>query len=65
MGYHEGDKVWLYCLTCMKLQSLSVRWYQVLRRINQVVHRIQRNPRSKVVIHLDISWGGITERTKT
>jgi hypothetical protein len=57
-GYHEGDRVWLYRPTRTKGKSpkLQSSWdgqYKVVTRIN-VVYRIQRNPRSRMmVVHLD------------
>jgi hypothetical protein len=59
VGYHEGDKVWLYGSTCTKRKSpkLQSSWegsYKVLTRINDVVYRIQQNHRSRMmVVHLD------------
>jgi hypothetical protein len=58
-GYHEGDRVWLYRPTCTKRKSpkLQSPWegpYTIVTWINDVVYRIRRNPRSKMmVIHLD------------
>jgi hypothetical protein len=58
-GYHEGDRVWLYRPTrtngkSPKLQSSWDGRYKIVTRINDVVHRIQRNPRSRMmVVHLD------------
>jgi hypothetical protein len=58
-GYHEGNRVWLYHPTPMigkslKLQSSWEGPYKVITQINDVVYRIQRNPRSKMmVVHLD------------
>jgi hypothetical protein len=58
-GYHEGDRVWLYRPTSMNGKSPKVQssWegpYKVVTRINDVVYRIQRNPRSRMmVVHLD------------
>jgi hypothetical protein len=58
-GYHKGDKVWLYRPTYKKGKSpkLQSPWkgpYTIVTRINDVVYRIQRNPRSKkMVVHLD------------
>jgi hypothetical protein len=58
-GYQEGDKVWLYRPTCTKGKSpkLQSSWegpYKVVNRINDVVYRIQKNPRSRMmVVHLD------------
>jgi hypothetical protein len=57
-GYHERDRVWLYRPTRTKGKSpkLQSSWdgpYKVVTRIN-VVYRIQRNPRSRMmVVHLD------------
>jgi hypothetical protein len=53
-GYHEGDRVWLYCSTSTKGKSpkLQSSWegpYKVVTRINVVVYRIQRNPRSRMI----------------
>jgi hypothetical protein len=49
-GYQEGDRVWLYRTTCMKGKSpkLQSPWegpYEILTQINDVVYRIQKNPR--------------------
>jgi hypothetical protein len=58
-GYHEGAKVWFYCLTCMKgkLPKLQTSWEgpdKVATQIIDVVCRIQENPRSRMmVVHLD------------
>jgi hypothetical protein len=58
-GYQEGGRVWLYRPTCTKgkspkLQSLWEGPYKVVNRINDVVYRIQKNPRSRMmVVHLD------------
>jgi hypothetical protein len=58
-GYHEGDKMWLYSPTrrkgkSPKLQSSCEGSYKVVTRINDVVYRIQRNPRSRfMVVYLD------------
>jgi hypothetical protein len=58
-GYHEGDNVWLYRPTRKKGRSpkLQSPWegpHTIVTRINGVVYRIQRNPRSKmIVVHLD------------
>jgi hypothetical protein len=56
-GYHEGDRVWLYRPTRTKGKSpkLQSSWdgpYKVVTRIN-AVYKIQRNPRSRMVVHLD------------
>jgi hypothetical protein len=59
MGYHEGYNMWLYWSTCMKGKSpkLQFPWegpYRVVAWINDVVYRIQRNPRSRMLmVHLD------------
>jgi hypothetical protein len=47
MGYHKGDKVWLYCPTCMKGKSPNLQFsyevpYKVVTWINYVVYRIQQ-----------------------
>jgi hypothetical protein len=58
-GYQEGDNVWLYRPTRKKGRSpkLQSSWegpYKIVTRINDVVCRIQRNPRSEMmVVHLD------------
>jgi hypothetical protein len=58
-GYHEGDRMWFYrpVRTKGKSPKLQSSWqgpYKVVTRINDVVYRIQRNPRSKmIVVHLD------------
>jgi hypothetical protein len=58
-GFHEDDKVWLYRPTRKKGKSpkLQFSWegpYKVVNRINDVVYRVQKNPRSKMlVVHLD------------
>jgi hypothetical protein len=58
-SYQEGDRVWLYRPTRMKgkLPKLPSSWegpYQVVTRINDVVYRIQKNSRSRMmVVHLD------------
>jgi hypothetical protein len=58
-GYHEGDRMWLYHPTWTKgnfpkLQSSWDDTYKVITWINDVVYRIQRNPRSRMmVVHLD------------
>jgi hypothetical protein len=58
-GYHEGDNLWLYRTTRKKGKSpkLQSPWegpYTIVKRINDVVYRIQRNPRSKMMmVHLD------------
>jgi hypothetical protein len=57
--YHEGDSVWLCRPTRKKGKSpkLQSPWegpYTIVTRINDVVYRIQRNPRSKMMaVHLD------------
>jgi hypothetical protein len=58
-GYHKGDKVWLYHPTQRKGKSpkLQSSWegpYNVITQINDAVYRIQRNPRSRMImVHLD------------
>jgi hypothetical protein len=58
-GFQEGDRVWLSRLTrtserSPKLQSAWKGPYKVITRINDVVYRIQRHPRSRMmVVHLD------------
>jgi hypothetical protein len=57
--YHKGDIVWLYRPTRTKGKSpkLQSSWdgpYKVVTRMNDVVYRIQRNPRSRMtVVHID------------
>jgi hypothetical protein len=57
-GFQEGERVWLYRPTrkrgkSPKLQSCWEDPYNVITRINDVVYRIQRHLRSKMmVIHL-------------
>jgi hypothetical protein len=58
-GYQEGDRVWLYHPTHTKgkLPKLQSSWespYKIVTQINDVVYRIQKNPRSKMMaVHLD------------
>jgi hypothetical protein len=58
-GFQEGDRVWLYLPTRSRGRSpkLQAAWedpYKVITRINDVVYRIQRHPRSRMmVVHLD------------
>jgi hypothetical protein len=58
-GYYEGVKVWLYHPTHKKGKSpkLQSSWegpYKAVIQINDLVYRIQWNPRSRVmVVHLD------------
>jgi hypothetical protein len=57
VGFQEGDRIWLYRPTrkkgkSPKLQSCWEGPYNVVTRINDVVYRIQRRPRPKM-IHLD------------
>jgi hypothetical protein len=58
-GFQEGDRVWLYRPTrtrgrSPKQQSAWEGPYKVITRINVVVYRIQRHPRSRMmVVHLD------------
>jgi transposase InsO family protein len=58
-GFQENDMVWLYNPTRKKGLSpkLSQSWdgpYKVIKRINDLVYRIQRRPNCKMkVVHLD------------
>jgi len=58
-GFHPGERVWLYNPQRKKGRSpkLAQEWegpYTILSRLNDVVYRIQRNPRCKMkVVHLD------------
>jgi endoribonuclease Dicer len=58
-GYQEGDMVWFYrpIRTKGKSPKLQSSWegpYKVVNRINDVMYRIQKNPRSRMlVVHLD------------
>ncbi|KDR09269.1 hypothetical protein L798_00935, partial [Zootermopsis nevadensis] len=58
-GFQEGDRVWLYHPTRTKGKSpkLQTSWegpYRVVTRINDVVYRIQRHTRARMmVVHLD------------
>lgn len=58
-GFQQDDRVWLYNPQRKKGRSpkLTPAWegpYTVIKRINDVVYRIQRSPRSKMkVVHLD------------
>jgi hypothetical protein len=58
-GFQEGDRVWLYHPTRRRGKSPKLRtcWegpYTIITRINDVVNRIQRHPRAKMmVVHLD------------
>jgi hypothetical protein len=58
-GYHEGDRVWLFLPNRTKGKSpkLHPAWegpYKIITRINDVVYRIQKTPRSRMmVVHLD------------
>jgi hypothetical protein len=58
-SYQEGDRVWLYRPTRTKGKSPKHQssWegpYKIVIRINDVVYRIQRNSRSRMmVVHLD------------
>jgi hypothetical protein len=54
-GYEEGDMVWLYrpIRTKGKSPNLQSSWegpYKVVNRINDVVYRIQKNPRSRMMV---------------
>jgi hypothetical protein len=58
VGYKEGGNVWLYRLICMKreLPKLQTSWegpYRVVNQRNNVVYRIQQNPRKMMLAHLD------------
>jgi hypothetical protein len=59
VGYNEGEKVWLYHPTYMKWKSFKLQssWEglsKVITQINDVVYRIQWNPRSRLMmVHLD------------
>ncbi|KAJ8943324.1 hypothetical protein NQ318_004765, partial [Aromia moschata] len=69
-SFQEGDLVWLYNPVRRKERSpkLQNNWegpFTVIKRINDVVYRIQRNPRSKMkVVHLDrlTPYRGETDR---
>ncbi|KAJ8985420.1 hypothetical protein NQ317_017049 [Molorchus minor] len=58
-GYQAGDEVWLYNPArkkgrSPKLQKIWEGPYTVIKRINDLVYRIQRGPRAKMkVVHLD------------
>jgi hypothetical protein len=58
-SYQEGNRVWLYRPTSTKGKSpkLQSSWegpYRIVTRINDVVYRIQRNPRSRMMaVYLD------------
>jgi hypothetical protein len=58
-GYQEGKRVWIYRPIHTKgklliLHSPLEGLYKIITQINDVVHRIQRNPRSKImVVHLE------------
>jgi hypothetical protein len=58
-GFQESDRVWLYRPTrrsgrSPELQSAWQGPYKVITRINDVVYRIQRHPRSRMMmVHLD------------
>jgi hypothetical protein len=58
-GFQDGDRVWLYRPTrtrgrSPKLQSAWKGPYKVITGINDDVYRIQRHPRSRMmVVHLD------------
>jgi hypothetical protein len=66
--YQEGDRVWFYRPTRTKGKSpkLQSSWegpYKIVTRINDMVYRIQRNSRSRMmVVHLDwlTSYQGAT-----
>jgi transposase InsO family protein len=58
-GFKEGEQVWLYNPRRQRGRSpkLQTHWegpYRVVKRINDVVYRIQRSPKAKMkVVHLD------------
>jgi len=58
-GFQEGDRVWLYRPIRKRGKSpkLQTCWegpYTIITRINDVVYRVQRHPRTKMmVVHLD------------
>jgi hypothetical protein len=53
-GFQEGDRVWLYRPTRTRGRSAWEGPYRVINRINDVVYRVQRHPRSRMmVVHLD------------
>ena len=58
-GFQEGDRVWLYRPIRKRGKSpkLQTSWegpYTIITRINDVVYRVQRHPRTKMmVVHLD------------
>ncbi|KAJ8977362.1 hypothetical protein NQ317_009559 [Molorchus minor] len=57
-GYQAGDEVWLYNPARKKGRSAQtpedMGSYTVIKRINDLVYRIQRGPRAKIkVVHLD------------
>lgn len=58
-GFKNGDKVWFYNPIRRKGRNpkLQKSWegpYTIIKRINDVVYRIQKNPRTKMkVIHVD------------
>jgi hypothetical protein len=59
-GYHEGDEVWFFRPTHTKGKSpeLQSSWegpYKVVTHINDVVYRIQRNPRSRMMV-VQLDW---------
>ena len=59
VGFQEGDTVWLYrpIRKRGKPPKLQTCWegpYTIITRINDVVYRVQRHPRAKMmVVHLD------------
>jgi hypothetical protein len=58
-GFQKGNRVWLYRLTRKRGKSpkLQACWegpYIIITCINDVIYRIQRRPRAKMmVVHLD------------
>src|SRR5215469_6719197 len=56
-GFKDGDQVWLYNPQRRRGRSpkLQAHWegpYRVIKRINDVVYRIQKSSKAKIV-HLD------------
>jgi len=58
-NYKERDAVWMF--QPKRSKGLSQRWqrhwegpYNVVKRLNDVVYRVQRNPKGKMkIVHLD------------
>jgi hypothetical protein len=67
-GYQEADRVWLYRPTHTKGKSPWEGPYKILTWTNDVVYRIQKNPRSKMtIVHLDrpTPYHGVTRDEHT